>query len=127
MSASEVHRKSVELFNAGQGEDYLAMIDPEVIDHRGGTQGDRHGIAEWRRKIADWQGGQTNGMTVTVEQNVSSGEFSVNRYRSMGTNPESGKPFEVTSMDMVRVRDGRIVEHWALMDVTALRHQLGQD
>jgi predicted ester cyclase len=26
---------------------------------------------------------------------------------------------------MVRVRDGKIVEHWALLDSDAMRHQLG--
>jgi predicted ester cyclase len=26
---------------------------------------------------------------------------------------------------MVRVRDGKLVEHWALVDSSAMRHQLG--
>jgi predicted ester cyclase len=30
-------------------------------------------------------------------------------------------------MDMVRVRNGRIIEHWALRDSDAIRHQLGRD
>lgn len=36
----------------------------------------------------------------------------------------SGRRVEVTSVDMVRVRDGRLAEHWALLDSAALRHQL---
>jgi hypothetical protein len=26
---------------------------------------------------------------------------------------------------MIRVRDGKLVEHWALLDSAAIRHQLG--
>jgi hypothetical protein len=29
-----------------------------------------------------------------------------------------------TGLDMIRVRDGRLVEHWALLDSTAMQHQL---
>lgn len=28
-------------------------------------------------------------------------------------------------MDMIRVRDGKVVEHWAVRDQDAIRHQLG--
>jgi predicted ester cyclase len=30
-------------------------------------------------------------------------------------------------MDMVRVRNGKVVEHWALLDQDAMRAQLGLD
>ena len=30
-------------------------------------------------------------------------------------------------MDMVRVRNGKLVEHWAFPDTTAMRRQLGLD
>jgi hypothetical protein len=35
-----------------------------------------------------------------------------------------GRRYEVLGLDMVRVRDGRVVEHWALRDQTAVQHQL---
>ncbi|WIX74836.1 ester cyclase [Amycolatopsis carbonis] len=63
-------------------------------------------------------------MAVRVEQNVSDGEFSENRYTSTGTQVSTGRSYAVTSMDMVRVHDGRIVEHWAIMDVTDRAAQL---
>jgi ketosteroid isomerase-like protein len=123
-TAGEVHRRNVELFGLGRREEALLLIAPDVIDHRGGTVGDRHGRDAWRDK---WEHMDDDGqdVSVTIEQNVTSGEFSVNRYAVRGSRTGSGKHYEVTSIDMVRVRDGQIVEHWALLDTTAARHQLG--
>ncbi|WP_410575292.1 nuclear transport factor 2 family protein [Amycolatopsis sp. cmx-4-61] len=113
MTPSEVHARLVELWTAGRFEEGLSFIDADVVDHRGGTAGDHRGIDAWRAK---WE--QMADVAVKVEQNVSEGEFSVNRYSS------SGPGYVVTGMDMIRVRDDRIVEHWALMDVTARAAQL---
>jgi predicted ester cyclase len=33
----------------------------------------------------------------------------------------------VVGLDMVRVRDGLVVEHWALLDQAAIAEQLGGD
>ncbi len=33
-------------------------------------------------------------------------------------------PPRFTGIDMVRVLNGKIVEHWALLDSAAMRHQL---
>jgi ketosteroid isomerase-like protein len=127
---AEVHRRLVELYPelmaTGQLDAGLALIDPDVIDHRGGSQGDHRGRAAWRQKwerLAAGGSGATE-MSVTVEQNVAAGDTSVNRYTSRGTDAATGRRYAVTSMDMVRVRDGRVIEHWAVMDATAIRHQL---
>ena len=42
----------------------------------------------------------------------------------MGMNP-TGKPFEITVMDVCRFENGRIVEHWGVPDRFALLDQLG--
>lgn len=120
-SAAETHRRNVELFSAGRREEALALIDPDAIDHRGGADGDHQGVAAWRQK---WEQ-MDDGVQVTIEHNVASGDFSVNRYTVRGTHLASRRRYEVTGIDMVRVRDGKIVEHWALLDSAAMRHQLG--
>ena len=122
----EVHRRIVEQFLEGRFDDALALIDPEAIDHRGGTEGDHSGRDAWRQK---WErasaGSEFHDVSVTIEQNVVSGDTSVNRYTMRGTHTASGRRYEVLGMDMVVVRDGRIVEHWALLDTDAMRNQLG--
>ncbi|WP_084316245.1 ester cyclase [Actinospica robiniae] len=121
--AAQVHRRIVELGQAGQGEEALALIDPAVIDHRGGVSGDHIGIAAWAEKWEHMYDGLRD-VTATIEQNVSSDELSTNRYTIRGTHIDSGRCYEVTGLDMVRVRNGRIIEHWALLDTAALQHQL---
>jgi predicted ester cyclase len=46
-----------------------------------------------------------------------------NRYTIRGTHtgdffgqPPTGERFEIKGMDMVRVQDGRLVEHWAFAE-----------
>lgn len=122
----DVHRQLVESHAeilAGRLDRPLALIAPDVIDHRGGTDGDHHGVDAWRQK---WQragaSSDFRNVSVTIEQNLGSGELSVNRYAMRGTHAASGRSYEVLGIDMVRVRDGRVVEHWALMDQTAMHH-----
>lgn len=66
-------------------------------------------------------------VSLTIEHNVASGDFSVNRYTFRGTHSATGRHVEITGIDMVRVRDGELAEHWALLDSAALRHQLSTD
>ncbi|GAA3241293.1 ester cyclase [Nonomuraea helvata] len=128
-TAGDVHRRIIELYKAGRWEEGLAFIDPDVVDHRGGTDGDHHGLAAWKDK---WERAFSGGtgfhdMSVTVEQNISTDDLSANVYLSSGTHTASGRRYEVRGIDMIRVRDGRIVEHWAIRDAVAMRHQLGLD
>jgi steroid delta-isomerase-like uncharacterized protein len=39
--------------------------------------------------------------------------------------PPSGKRFEVTGFDLLRVREGKVTEHWGLMDAMKMMQQLG--
>jgi ketosteroid isomerase-like protein len=117
--AAEVHQRIIELSNAGRREEALALIHADAVDHRGGVLGDHQGVAAWQKK---WE--RMDDVQLTIERNVASGDFSVNRYTVRGTHTASGRPYEVTGIDMVRVRDGKIAEHWALLDSAAMRHQL---
>ena len=130
MRPSEIHRRLVESYDeilAGRLDDLLELIDPDVIDHRGGSLGDYRGRDAWRQKWENLSDSRFHDISVTIEQNVEDGDISVNRYTSRGIHSASGRRYEVLSMDMVRVRDGKVVEHWALRDSNAIRHQLGLD
>jgi len=123
-----VHRLVVEKYDevlAGRLDDALGLIDPDVIDHRGGSSGDHYGIEAWRKKWESIGDYGFHDVSVTIEQNVSAGDMSVNRYTRRGTHTASGRRYEVLGMDMVRVRNGRIVEHWQVSDVARVLQQVG--
>lgn len=130
--ASTVHRLLLEKYGdvlEGRLDDALQLIDPDVVDHRGGSAGDHHGIDAWRKK---WEGFATgeagfHDVSVVVQQNVASQDTSVNRYLSSGTQTATGRSYAVALMDMIKVRDGRVIEHWAIQDQDAVRHQLSVD
>ena len=42
----------------------------------------------------------------------------------MGVQP-NGKPIAIEAMDMLRIRDGRMTEHWGVTDSMALMQQIG--
>lgn len=62
-----------------------------------------------------------------IEHNVEAGDTSVNRYTLRATHTATGRSYEIQGLDMIRVRNGKLVEHWALADMTAMRRQLGLD
>lgn len=117
LTPSEVHRKINELWNARRFDEALQLIATDVVDHLGGKIGDQVGQDLWRKK---WEAMESTPFTATIVENVSQRDVSVNRYRISMLDPKSGKSLEATGLDMVRVRDGQIVEHWAFADMAAL-------
>ena len=92
----------------------LRFIAPESLD-----QGQPVTREDWRRKWEQMRAGSPD-MEVITEHSVEDGEWVAHRYTIRGTHKAelfgqspTGKRYETTGMDMVRVRDGQIVEHWA--------------
>jgi predicted ester cyclase len=93
----------------------LRFIAPESLD-----QGQPVTREDWRRKWEQMRAGSPD-MEVITEHSVEDGEWVAHRYTIRGTHkaelfgqPPTGKRYETTGMDMVRVRDGQLVEHWAI-------------
>jgi ketosteroid isomerase-like protein len=131
LDAAGVHRRLLDLYPAVVAgtalDEALELIDQDVVDHRGGLAGDHRGRAAWREKWQALAGGEFHDLSATVEQNVATADTSVNRYTMRGTHTASGRRYEIAGLDMIRVRDGRVVEHWAFGDWELMRHQLAKD
>ncbi len=98
----------------GDFEAALLFIAPESLD-----QGERVTREDWRRKWASMRNASPD-LEIVTEQSVAEGEWVARRYLLRGTHtgdlfgqPPTGASFEARGLDMVRVRDGQLVEHWA--------------
>ena len=71
-------------------------------------------------------------MQLKVEHLVADGEYVMVHLTSTGTNkgemmgmPATGKSVKVAEMHLVRVKDGKFVEHWGVEDQMSMMQQLG--
>jgi len=69
---------------------------------------------------------------VAIEDMIAEGDKVVARYTSHGTQtgglmgiPATGKSFTTTAIDILRFKDGKIVEHWLESDQLGMMQQLG--
>jgi predicted ester cyclase len=110
LTPAEVLDRMTEAYNRGDVDTGIELIDPAAIDHSapGGPSSDR---AAWRGR---WERARAEvpDMRVEVEQVLVDGDMVARRLRSRGH--RDGQPVEVFGMDMVRVRAGKLVEHWVV-------------
>ena len=120
-----------EGFATGRTDVVDELCSPDLIEHQFGTAGVgddavRHvkaSIRDVHRVLPD--------ATFTIEDAIESGDMIWVRARARGTasgpyfGPPSGRQVDLTVIDIARVVDGRIVEHWGVPDRFALLAQTG--
>jgi predicted ester cyclase len=120
-----------EGFAAGDASVTDELCSPDLVDHQFGTAG--HGadaIAHVKDAMRDLHGAFPD-LKFTIEDAVESGDTIWVRVRGQGTatgpffGPPSGRPVDFTVIDVCRVVDGRIVEHWGVPDRFAVLAQTG--
>jgi ketosteroid isomerase-like protein len=99
-----------EAYNRGDLDAGMALVHPDAVDHAapGGPSSD---LAAWRERWAAARAAVPD-IAVEVEHVLVDGDMVARRLRSHGH--RDGRPWELRGMDMVRVRDGKLVEHWAV-------------
>jgi len=113
----EVVHGATEAYCAGAVDRAAEFIAPDAVDHStyGGTTpgpaGVPLGVEGWRARWEAALVGVTD-LEVAVERTVEAGDTVARVLTTRGT--RDGQPFELTGIDIVRVRDGRIAEHWAV-------------
>lgn len=116
-----------EAFNKGNYEVLPEHFDPDFIEHQFGLHPTIEGLQ------ADIQFLRTAfpDFTLTIDDLAVDGDKVWARMTARGTNiggfmgPPNGKSFEVAVFDLLRFRDGKIIEHWGSPDRFALLSQLG--
>jgi predicted ester cyclase len=99
---------------------HATLSGPEAIDR----ERLKELVASWRFSFPDGE--------ITVEDIVAEGDLVAARMLERGTHqgefrgiPPTGRPVAYGSMTFLRVVDGRITDHWGLLDMPSLLEQIG--
>lgn len=123
------------IFDEGFATGETAVVDelcsPHVVEHQFGLAG-RGGeaIAHLKDAIRDVHRALPD-FTATIEDSVEAGDTIWVRVRVTANatgpffGPPSGNPVDIAVIDIARIVDGKIVEHWGVPDRFALLAQTG--
>jgi len=123
------------MFEEGFATGDTAVVDelcaPDLVEHQFGMAGvGAEAIQHVKDGIRDVHT-MAPDLSFTIEDAVEQGDTIWVRVRARGTatgpffGPPSGRPIDITVVDIARVVDGRIVEHWGVPDRFALLAQTG--
>jgi predicted SnoaL-like aldol condensation-catalyzing enzyme len=118
-----VLRSVEEFFNAGNMAVADEIFSADYVGHGSAGLGDTS-RAEAIEQVTQLHQAFRN-LAVEVEHVVASGELVALHYRMRGTDVKSGRSFDVLTVSIDRVVDGKIVEAWYLVDEVAMQQQLG--
>ncbi len=120
-----------EGFNGGDLTVADAVTSPDLAEHQdfgpghaAGAEGVRAVISSLRRAFPDFH--------LAIEDLVVSGDRAWARMTATGTHggpfmghPPTGRRMRIDVFDVIRVADGRMVEHWGVPDRLGVLMQLG--
>lgn len=121
-----------EGFSTGDGAVVDELFAPEFVEHQFGLAGSgAEAIEHVKAAIADVHKIAPD-LVCTIEDSVQHGDTIWTRVRARGTatgeffGPPSGRPIDITVIDVSRIVDGRLVEHWGVPDRFAMLAQTGK-
>jgi predicted ester cyclase len=132
MTPDSVLRRLIEEgFTGGRLEVADEVIDPAIVehqvfgpDHAAGAEGVKAVIGSLRRAFSDFR--------LEIQDIAVDGDIAWSRNVATGTNDGSfmghaptGRTIRIDVIDVVRVRDGKITEHWGVPDRLGALRQLG--
>jgi predicted ester cyclase len=133
MSSEENMSTARRLLEQGFAAADYAIVDecvaPDFVEHQNGVEGNGpEAVKDIIRGLHD----SFADMTLTVVDTIAGGDQVWLRVRASGTDtkgvggaPPTGRRFEIDIMDIMRFRDGVIVEHWGVADRLGMLEQLG--
>jgi steroid delta-isomerase-like uncharacterized protein len=118
-----------ERLNSGDISSVAELVTPDYVEHDPlpGQGTGRDGIVSRFAMLA-------SGLAphYTVEDIIAEDDKVVVRWTNAGTHvgefagiPATGRPFTIAGIDVYRVSDGLLAEHWHVIDQLALLGQLG--
>lgn len=133
LSADEnktLHHRLLAAMNRDDLEAASALLAPDAINHNP-VPGEPPGIAGLRYRLAMLHTAFPDLRFVT-EAIIAEGDTVATRGVLTGTHtgpfagmPATGKAVRVSYIDMIRIVDGKLVEHWVQLDQLGMMQQLG--
>jgi steroid delta-isomerase-like uncharacterized protein len=135
MSAEENKAILRRYFEEAWNQGHLAVLDelvaPTYVNHDPAVPGLPPGPAGLKPIIAGFRAAFPD-LQITIDDQVAEGDKVATRYTMRGTNvgefmgrPPTGRQISVGGMQIERVVDGQIVEHWRKSDDLGMMQQLG--
>ena len=131
MSSSEDNKAAVRAcFEEASKGNFAALGDivtPDYVVHPEEVRG-ADGLAEMVERYRS----ALSGLTVTIHQQFTEGDFVATRYTISGTHdgdlmgtPATGRDVSFTGITISRCEGGRIAEEWEITDTVGLLGQVG--
>ena len=115
-------------FNDGDLDGLDEFVAHDIVEHQ---EGSTSGIDGLRALITELRTAHPD-LHLDIQDAATSGDTVWFRIRATGTNdgpmwgrPPTGRPIDITVMDVMRIADGRMVEHWGVADRLAVLKQIG--
>ncbi len=124
-------RIPLEVFNQGRVEVIDEIVHPEFVDHGAPLPGISHDREGLKAMVAALRGAFPD-LSNTVTHMIAEGDLVAQHVTTAGTMrgemagmPPSGKQATWEAIHIVRFRDGKIAEHWVVVDQLGMFQQLG--
>ncbi len=123
-------RKAFDALNAADWKALESVIAPDVVDHQAppGAPAGRDGVVHMLQGLV----ASFPDFKQTIEDMIAEGDKVVVRSTISGTQKgeymglkPTGKSFTMSGIDIFRVEDGKLVEHWGNEDDMGMMQQLG--
>lgn len=124
------HRFYDEVLNRGNLDALDELVHDDFVEHEEmpGLPTDKEAPRAFTAMIREG----FPDLQVTIEDMVVEGDKMVVRARFSGTHrgefmgiPATGQKIDVAAIDVVRIEDGKAIEHWGVTDTLTMMQQLG--
>ncbi len=126
---TNVRRLLAEAFSQGKYAVIDEIVAPDCVEHQNGSQGIG---PEAVRRTASGLRSSFPDLQLEIQDVVATEDTVWVRVRGRGTDtggvagrPPSGRAFEIDIIDIVRFRDGKMVDHWGVADRLGMLQQVG--
>jgi steroid delta-isomerase-like uncharacterized protein len=129
-NAKELNERWIRAFNERDWETERAVRTDDYLAHMSGAPGqlDSEG---WAGFMAMFTSAFTDA-SISIDGAVEEGDLVASRWTITGTHdgpfqgvPATGRSVTIPGIDMSRVVDGKVAEHWAQFDLVGVMQQIG--